>query len=224
MINLTYNINENIPTYGNGEKPSISSGKQMCNGDSCNTMVINMSNHHGTHVDAPLHFDPNGKSITDYESEFWFCKNVLLVECRLSPAQILDVETLRSCLSKSQHSDKNVDALILKTGWSLRRISSDYWEKPPGFSPNLATFLRSLFPNLKFFGFDIISLSSFTNRQLGREAHKEFLAKEPEILILEDLNLNYFYKNEAALISNLLIAPLMVENSDGSPCTIFANF
>ena len=221
MINLSHTIHEQIPTYGNSSGPKLTADKQICAGDSCNTIKVEMSNHHGTHLDAPLHFNPHGKSITDYSEDYWFCRKAELIDCPLENYEILDIKKLEACLSAD--GTRTTEALILKTGWSLRRETSDYWKTPPGFSPELADLLRSRFPRLKFFGFDIISLSSFTNRNLGRAAHKRFLAMEPEILILEDLNLNRFYEDSTLMLSNLLVAPLMLEGADGSPCTVFAN-
>lgn len=224
MLNLSYFLNPQTPAYGNGEGPVFEPDKQMCCGDSCNTLKISMSNHHGTHLDAPLHFDPDGKSLSDYPADFWYCKNVILLDCPLDEGEILTPEKLGECLSRLDNLEKdNVDALILKTGWSKRRGSEEYMLKPPGFHSDLADYLRSEFGQLKFFGFDVISLSSFTNRPMGRIAHKTFLAQKPEILILEDLNLNSVESMAFDGIENLLIAPLMIEKGDGAPCTVFAN-
>ncbi len=55
-----------------------------------------------------------------------------------------------------------------------------FWKENYGFHPKLANFIRKNFPKVRIFGFDSISISSFTDRILGREAHKAFL--DPNIL------------------------------------------
>ena len=85
----------------------------------------------------------------------------------------------------------------------------------------MGPYLRRNFPKLRVLGFDFISLTSYTNRPLGREAHKGMLGPlegtEP-ILILEDMKLSPLQTAP----SRLLIAPLLVDQADGGPVTVIA--
>jgi len=69
-------------------------------------------------------------------------------------------------------------------------------------------------------GFDSISVSSFANRMLGREAHKAFLNPEKPILLLEDMDLREVNKNTN--FKEIIVAPMRIAKCDGLPCTIFA--
>ncbi|MBT3784220.1 hypothetical protein HOF92_04530, partial [bacterium] len=219
MYLLSYPLDSSTPAYGNGEGLKSRSDKNICEGDSCNTLHIEFSNHLGTHVDCPLHFDSDGASITDYEPDFWNPGPVGIVEIPAQAAQLLDENDLLSSTGY-ESLPTNIQALLLKTGWGSRRQSREYWESPPGYLPSLADWMRNRFPELRFFGFDSISLSSFAHRDVGREAHRAFLKHQRPILILEDLNL---VRVEApGTLSEVLISPLFLSGADGAPCTIWA--
>ena len=68
--------------------------------------------------------------------------------------------------------------------------------------------------------FDFISLSSYQNRTLGRKSHKKFLI-ENDILIIEDMDLNYIKGKKIISISAF---PLLIDQVDGSPITVIAEY
>ena len=71
------------------------------------------------------------------------------------------------------------------------------------------------------FGFDSISVSSFANRALGREAHKAFLNPVKPILLLEDMDLRDV--SEQKIINEVFIAPIRIKKCDGLPCSVIAD-
>ena len=76
--------------------------------------------------------------------------------------------------------------------------------------------LRRLFPNLKLYGSDTISVSSPLHREEGHAAHKGFLCDDEQpILLLEDINLNLVSPSHSAF--NLTLYPFFDEKLDGSP-------
>jgi len=95
--------------------------------------------------------------------------------------------------------------------------------KGPGIDPSLGILLRKEYPSIRAIGFDWISLSSYTNRELGREAHRIFLDPRKEgnpILVIEDMFLPWNMEN----LKQVLVAPLRVDGIDSSPCTIIGIF
>ncbi|TGK30925.1 hypothetical protein EHQ13_04260 [Leptospira gomenensis] len=221
MILLSYEIGKNTPVYGGSGFPEVTQGKCLDHGDSCNTLNLNFSNHTGTHIDCPFHFDPNGKRLTDYPAEFWFSTKVSLLDLDKKPeaGTLIGPEHIGT---KANLLDPKTEILFLKTHWGDSRSSEEYWKNPPGIAPDMSDFLRNTFVNLRIFGFDLISLSSYTNREVGRTAHRKFLNRKDPILILEDVNfLNL--GSDILKLQNVLIAPLWLEGADGSPCTVFGN-
>jgi len=81
----------------------------------------------------------------------------------------------------------------------------------------LAYILKEQFPKLKVFGFDMISISSLKDRELGRLYHKQFLC-ENGILLLEDMKLSVLNSKPEFLI----IAPLLISKADATPVFVYA--
>ncbi|MCF6173877.1 MAG: cyclase, partial [Campylobacteraceae bacterium] len=100
-----------------------------------------------------------------------------------------------------------------------KRDKEIFWKENFGFHPDVAEFLRENFPNIKVVGFDSVSVSSFENRMLGREAHKAFLNPQSPILLLEDMDLREVDKNTK--FTEIVIAPMRIAKCDGLPCTVF---
>ena len=214
-IFLSYFINKETPIYGGEKIIQINDKSSILKGDSSNSKILKFPNHSGTHIDFPNHFSENGKTINDYKSSFWFFSNITVLKYLAKDNEIID-ETL---ISKN-HIPAETDFLIINTEFYKRRVSKRYWNNNPGLSPNLANKLKSICPNLKVVGFDFISLTSYQNRILGRESHREFLVKN-DILIIEDMDLsNIDNKN----IISITALPLLFDKLDGAPITIVANY
>lgn len=220
MILLSYPISEDTPIYGNGVPPQIKQDRRVENGDSCNTMQLNMSNHTGTHIDFPFHFDPKGKTICDYPVEFWLFDRIELIQFNEPPmsGQIITKSDIKQIVNPNFNALAEV--VIIRTGWSQFRNKEKYWKTPPGIHSDVSDFLRNQFPTIKCLGMDLISISSFSNSMLGRESHRSFLNHNHPILLIEDMDLNIIPKNG---INNLLISPIYIKEADGSPCNVYCN-
>ncbi|MCG8634091.1 MAG: cyclase family protein [Desulfobacterales bacterium] len=216
FIYLSHVLDETTPVYGNGASLTREQGNRMAAGDSCNTQVWHLSNHIGTHVDAPRHFCRDGAFLDDYPADFWICSSVFCLEAGdIGSGDIVSA----SCLTLDAVPE-DIDLLLIKTGFGDLRGRHEYMMENPGFDPDMAEGLRSRFPNLKMIGFDSISLSSFASRPLGRIAHKAFLDHERPILIIEDMDLTQI--NQGGAVREAAVVPVRVRNSDAAPCTIIA--
>ena len=125
--------------------------------------------------------------------------------------QIIDLKNELTCLPEK------TDLLILKTGFEAYRQTEDYWGNNPGLLPELAEKLKNKCPRLRAVGMDFISVSSFNNRTLGREAHKAFLLVH-DLLLIEDMKLSEMTSQP----KEVTIAPLMIDKIDGVPVTVIA--
>lgn len=204
---LSHYITESTPIYG-GKKNQVKIIKErsILNGDKVNTSRFYFPNHISTHIDFPYHFSENGKKLEDYPAKFWYFEKIGLIICNVNEIEI-----------NLKKLNKNIEILILKTGFGKKRKSNKYWEDQPIIPSKLANILREKFKRLRVFGFDLISLTSQLNKDEGTNAHKEFLLKN-NILILEDMNLNLITETPDFLI----ISPLMIKGSDGVPCNVIA--
>ena len=65
----------------------------------------------------------------------------------------------------------------------------------------------------------MISLTSLNDKEEGKRAHINFLINH-DILILEDMNLDPIN----TIPDTIILSPLQIQNADGVPCTVIANF
>lgn len=215
-IFLSYRINEKTPAFGKSLCFSREQMKNMENGDSCNTQLWKIPNHIGTHIDAPNHFSRKGRTIDLYPPEFWCCNSVQYIQ--ISSVKPNEIITKAHFLDKKMRDFSQL--LLIGTGFGKCRDSEHYVLKNPGFDPGLAEYFREKIPSLKMIGLDVISLSGFNHRALGREAHKAFLDHETPILVIEDMDFSEISIDTK--IHRVNVVPLRVERTDASPCTIIA--
>lgn len=212
-IFLSYFLDENTPLYGGEIGVEILEHKSIKNGDTSNNKKLRFYNHSGTHIDFPNHFYENGDMSHNYPANFWIfeCPFLLVRIAKENEIIYLDKNDLANV-------PENVDFLIIKTGFGICRGEEKYWKYNPGLSPGTADVLRELFPKLRVIGMDFISLTSFQNREIGREAHKKFLGGNSPILLVEDMDLSSIENTPQKLIC----VPILVHGLDGSPVTIIA--
>ncbi|EFB5563964.1 cyclase [Campylobacter coli] len=217
FIYLSYFLDQMTPTYGNKEKIKLIKKSSIEYGDIANHTIVTTSVHNGTHLDMPLHFFSSGQSIEDFCCSDFIFNQVLFIE--IDSSDLIINHNLIQKMSEIKNKIK-FEAIIVKTGLCYKRDQEVYWKENFGFHPEIASYIRRDFPNVRLFGFDSISVSSFSNRELGRVAHKSFLDPKKPILLLEDMKLNNL--SEKTNIKKLIVAPLRIKNSDGLPCTVIA--
>jgi len=215
LLYLSYMLDENTPTYGNRNKFICEKKSDISKGDIANDSSINTTVHIGTHIDMPYHFFDNGQSIEDFDIDYFRFENVLFID--IIPEEIIIKDDLIKVLDTKENKE-DYDILIVKTGICHKRNQEEFWKVNYGFDPSIAEYLKEKFPNIRVFGFDSISVSSFSNRMLGRESHKAFLNPKSPILLLEDMDLRELNKKDK--IKKLDIVPLRIVKCDGLPCTI----
>jgi arylformamidase len=230
MLRLSHLLSSDSPVYGDYTRIEIQKTNEIQKGDSSNNSSISLTSHSGTHLDAPYHFDEKGKKLDEFPTDFWFCNKPYLIERRATPSEIL---SMGSWGAEFESIPEETDILLIKTGFEERRQPddeqnrADYIFNGPGLAPDLGLWLRKN-TELKFIGFDFISLTSFQNRELGRIAHRAFLSSrpdgfssdipEPPILIIEDMKLSELNGSPKRVI----ISPLLFTDADGAPVTVFA--
>jgi len=218
VLCLSYPISVETPVYGNLPKLKITPYKSIAKGDSCNICMITICNHTGTHVDAPAHFVPRGRPISDYLPEELTFHNTLLIDILKGPGGCVEKEDVKARISNE------TDCLLVRTGYGVLRNKDIYRTNNPGISPETILWLRQKIRKIRCIGIDSISISGFQDRPRGRKAHLAAFEKhrglsEP-LLLLEDMNLTVLRKGEK--IRELQIVPWLVVGIDSAPCTVLA--
>ena len=214
-IYLSYVLDKNTPTYGNRNKFNMYKKSSILKGDIANDSFIETTVHIGTHIDMPYHFYENGQTIENFDVEYFYFNKILFLE--LNPNDLVVKDELIDLLKEIENKN-SYDSIIVKTGICYKRNEEIFWKENYGFHPEVAYYIRENFPKVRIFGFDSISVSSFANRMIGREAHKAFLNPENPILLVEDMDLRKIYKNNK--IETMIIVPFRISKCDGIPCTI----
>jgi len=214
---LSHILNTVTPTYGGGNCIDIKIYKSIANKDSANMYRLSLINHCGTHIDAPNHFFDDGKKACDYLAGSWIFKSPQIIKVNLAPSEVL------TCGDWCKKINRNSDILLFLSGWSKFRKKKKYILHNPGIHPEVGLYLRKNLSKVRAVGIDWISISSYDNRQLGREAHRAFLdpdgANKP-VLIVEDMNLPL----NLSSLREVFVFPMLVSQVDSVPCTTIGGF
>ena len=214
-ILLSHILDENTPSYGGRDKLIIEQSSKITEGGSANSSKWTFTNNHlGTHIDVPRHFFDSGKTITDYSPRDWIFKKIQIIDVPCEKANLIGIAEIEHKI------ESYIDLLLIRTGYENYRSMDKYWNDNPGLTPELGFWLRENFQSIRAVGFDFISLTSWKYRDIGKKAHKVFLnpkGSNQPIGIIEDMKLTNLKEN----IKEIIVAPLFVKKSNGSPVTIF---
>jgi arylformamidase len=163
---------------------------------SVNIGKVTMSIHTGTHIDAPFHFDNEGRKVKDLD-----------VSVYVGIARMIDADHLESIGAEEMKAFdlEGVSRLLIRT--RPQSIPTIFPSKITLFSPDLAPYLREM--GIKLIGIDIPSVDPLNSKEL--ETHHALF--ENGIHILENVVLEHIKPGDYHLIS----LPLLIEEADGSP-------
>jgi len=215
ILLLSHILNKNTPSYGDESTFTITPNKSFNFKDSCNTFDLNFNNHIGTHIDGPFHFNPKGKKISDYNITNFIFENVKTLLIKKKENSIIEINDIL----KYKNELLNKDFIIIKTEFQKFRNQKKYKFNNPVVSNEVIKFLQTI-KTIKGIGIDCISISSKSNRTIGRECHKQALCHNKPLFLVEDMDLKKLTKN--TIIKKLFIIPLLIDNIDSSPVTAFA--
>ncbi|MGG3468686.1 arylformamidase [Neobacillus pocheonensis] len=163
---------------------------------SVNVGQITMSAHTGTHIDAPFHFDNDGKKVIELDLDLYMGK-----------ARVIHLRDLTSIGVKELSSLEleGVTRLLIRTdAWKDRSV---FPLSIPPIEPELASYLSEL--GVRLIGLDLPSVDPIDSKELS--AHHE-LARH-NIHILEGLVLDDVSPGDYELVA----LPLPLVEADGSP-------
>jgi kynurenine formamidase len=207
VTDLTHIIHSDMPVFPGTEQPIFEKANTL-EKDGFREAKITMYSHTGTHIDAPAHMLSYGAYLDDLDIET-FIGHAIILDFTNENINLIDLSSLKPYEEKI----KNVDFIIIKTGWSKYWGHKKYCEDFPSLSEEAAKWLSEF--NLKGIGIDAISIDGIKSTTFA--VHKILMSKN--IIIIENLtNLNSV-SNEYFVLS---IMPLKNKNADGSPVRAIA--
>ena len=173
--------------------------RRMSRGDHNNSSAATMSLHAGTHMDAPFHFVPDGKTIDE-----------LALDLFIGPALVHEVETKRTI--EAEHVDAmeldGVTRVLFKTRNSELLQRRSYEPDFVAFSVEAAEALVGR--GVKLVGLDYLSVAHAGEEQAP--VHRAFL--DYGVALLEGIDLSRIEPGRYELIC----FPLRIRRADGAPC------
>jgi arylformamidase len=183
------------------DNPDIVVGKMldMERGDVCNVSTLSMGSHTGTHMDGPLHFLRNGKSL-----------DKMPLEATIGPCRVIEIKDKESIKVEeiAHHKFKPGERILFKTPNSRRSWKTDDFDEDFVYISKEAAALLAK-ARIMTVGIDYLSVGGF--HKDGVETHHALLGAG--IWIIEGLNLSKIKPGKY----ELCCLPLKVLNSDGAP-------
>ena len=195
-IDISQPLNNEIATWP-GDTPfsyEVSWSKEQSG--SVNVGKITMSIHTGTHIDAPFHFDNEGKKVLDLD-----------VNVYVGKARIIDVSGMESIGAKELETFDldDVERLLLRT--ASHGNAQEFPETIPYLRADIALFLSE--KGIRLIGVDVPSVDPLDDKELA--AHHQLF--KHGIHILENVVLDHVQDGDYELIA----LPLALMDADGSP-------
>ncbi len=222
MVDLTQELSEESPIFPGGvhfkkeEIATFERGGYLAH-------RLTLGEHTGTHVDAPIHFNPKGLGIGEIPADRLVGPGVRVsVEERAvdDPDALVEPEDFMEW--EERHGPIPQGAVVLiQTGWASRWPDEGTYRNAdekgtmhfPGLSPTAAGWLVER--KVAVVGMDTLSIDPGSSRQF--RAHE--ILSQAGILIIENLT-GLGQLPEAGF--TVVVAPLKIRGGSGSPARVLA--
>lgn len=200
MIDLSHRLINDMPVFPGKEQPSFSN-IAFIETDGYREKHISADSHVGTHVDAPAHMLPLGKTLDQYPVSKFSGKAILINIPR-------NLKTIgRDFLIRFQREIEDSTYLLINTGWHQYFGTSDYTEGFPVIDVEAAGWLGNF--SLKGIGVDTISVDPSTSETWP--VHIRLFSND--LIIVENLR----FPENISPKGEFFCFPLKIEGADGSP-------
>jgi arylformamidase len=201
-LDITIPIRNGMVTWPGDRTVTVSKSSTIgVNDAEANVTAISLSAHTGTHIDAPLHFMPDGTDIT-----------TIPFDHLIGPAKVIHItDAHQITFSELKEADiESGDRLLFRTrnsdsDWSMQPFMEDYVY----LSTNAAQYLIKL--GVMCIGVDYLSVAGEEN---GKEVHQLILGEG--ITIIEGLDLRAIVPGNYEMIA----LPMKIAGADGAPARV----
>jgi arylformamidase len=194
-------ISQGIPVWPGDPEISIKRVSKIEDGANANVSRMDIGCHTGTHVDAPYHFLPDGKTI-----------ETLPLDALIGPVQVIripdDISVITEDVVLACGIRKGTSRVLFKTYNSAfwKKYGSQFRTEFAGIDDTGAQALVDM--GVKLVGLDYLSVSPYKK---SRPTHEAFL--KASVVLLEGVNLSAVEAGDY----NLVCLPLKIQGADGAP-------
>lgn len=198
-IDISVPMNKNTVCWP-GTSFSVTNISNKENGDFATANEVKLNLHFGTHIDAPTHHIPNGKSVHE------IALNKMNGKCR-----VLEIKnkTVVSAQDLQDYKVEEGEIILLKTANSAFIGQQPFNPNYCALSKDAATYLAE--KKISLIGIDYLSIQKFED---SPETHEILLNKN--IVILESINLT----NVQAGTYEILCLPIKLTGVEAAPCRV----
>ncbi len=204
IIDLTLPIGNNMPGV------DITTAKRL-EVEGWNATMLSLYSHAGTHMDAPRHFLPEGRTLDEQPLHEVVGPAIVVNLAPVEPQELLTVDHV------STVKDLVVPGcrLLLRTDWHKRYSTPEYRDKLPRISIELANWLVER--QVALVGVEPPSVADVNNSEELTEVHQTLF--RGNVVIVEGLaNLDQLKKPTVQFIA----LPMRIVGGDGSPVRAIA--
>jgi arylformamidase len=201
LTDLTHPIDNKIPVFPGEPGPNI---RKIANHETHGYRVkwLEMGSHTGTHMDAPAHMIPDGKTLDQFPvSHFTGTASIIPIPRRTRLIEI-------PFLTRFQEKIKESEFVLFVTGWSKYWGTDHYFHDFPVLTVDAARWLAG--HPLKGIGIDTISVDPVNSVSL--QIHHIIL--NAGLVIIENL---HFQERSLPDKAVFYCFPLRIADADGSP-------
>jgi arylformamidase len=201
LYDISVTLTNDFPVWPGDPEVMLEKVSAIEEGADANVSHLSMSVHAGTHLDAPYHFIPDGKTI-----------EALPLEVLIGPAQVIQLPEAVKLISRDVIREAGIQAgierVLFKTG------NNRYWIHPtPQFQRDFTAMDEDganavVEMGIKLVGIDYMSIAPFDQ---SIPTHKVLLGNG--VVVLETCNLSQV---EPGLYT-LAALPIKLGGSDGAP-------
>ncbi len=200
IYDLSVYIHSKMLKWPTDPEIDIVSFSSIKNGDKANLSFLKFGSHTGTHIDAPYHFNLQGKTV-DKLNLYDLIGEVLVVEVnsnKITTKEIknIDFNKYKRIIFKTKNSK-----LIKCRKFNPEYVYLDY------------SAAKLLIKNkIRVVGIDYLSIEKFDSKE--HKIHK--LLTENNVIIIETLDLNKVIAGEYFLVA----LPIKIRNCDAAPARV----
>ena len=202
MWDVTVTIDSTMPTYLGDPSFKRRVVQAISDGKPADVSLLTLSAHIGTHVDAPSHLIPGGKTV-----------DALDLGVMVGRARVVEFDAPGTITAEFFEGITNLGAderILLKTRnsslWEKREFTQDY----VGLSVDAADWLID--KGFKLVGIDYLSIDAPGNVDLP--VHRALLTND--VVVVESLNLEQVPEGHYQLVC----LPMKVGGSEGAPARV----
>lgn len=200
IIDVSVSLENGMPIWPGSAGIHITRQKSIDDGDPVNNSILKCDVHVGTHIDAPLHFVPDGGGIDQ-----------LNLNDLMGPAFVVNLPDV-DIISKKILEDLTIPDEVQRILFRTR--NSELWEKSPhqfvktyvGLAPDAAEWIID--NGIRLVGIDYLSIQCYDS---DIDTHKILL--NSGVVIVEGLNLAEVQPG----LYEFICLPIKLTGSEGAP-------